>query len=212
MPTETQNTPEFRAIFVKVFEPEMNDLKKRLEYSLIAAWPPGTDLSNVKQLCKQAAIDKWGPDPEKWPENLKLPFRDQSEKVRKDKNTGMTLKDENGQPILMDGFEAGGTFVTLSTQYQPAVVDANVQSIIDPTQFYSGCYAIAAVHAFAWGPTKGGFGVSLGLDALQKTRDGESLGGGGRIKPEDAFKPAAGAAQAGQSEAPAGGSAASMFD
>lgn len=203
--SDTVITPEFRANWAKVFEPEKNDLNGEMEYSVVALFPKDADLTVLKNACHQACVEKWGPDPQTWPANLKTPFRDQSEKPMKDKETRQVLKDENGEPVLPKGYEAGAKFINLKTKQKPSVVDANVQPIIEPSEFYNGCYALASVRAYAY-EKKGNVGVSLGLNNIQKTRDGESLGGT-RTKPEDDFKPAAGAAQT-----PSGGSAASMFD
>lgn len=205
--SETVNTPEFRVSFPKVFEPEKNDLNDKMEYSVQALFPREADLSALKQLCKRACEAKWGNN---IPTNLRLPFRDQSDKPLKDKETGAVVKDENGNPVLRPGHEAGAIFVTLKTTYKPSVVDENVQDIIDPAKFYGGCYAIAAVHAFAY-DRRGNQGVRLGLDAIQKTRDGESLGGT-RVKPEEAFRPVEPGTTTEDSPATAGTGAASLFD
>lgn len=200
------NTPEFRVSFPKVFEPEKNELSGKTEYSIQALFPKGADLSALKQLCKRAAEAKWGNN---IPSGLKTPFRDQAEKPMKDKETGAIVKDDNGNPVLRPGHEAGAIFVTLKSKYKPSVVDQNVQDIIDPSKFYGGCYAIAAVNAFAYDQA-GNRGVSLGLQAIQKTRDGESLGGT-RVKPEEAFKPVVGDANE-TGPAVAADGATSLFD
>lgn len=46
-------------------------------------------------------------------------------------------------------------------------------------QIKSGDYGFAVLHAYAWENSKNGKGVSFGIDYLQKTRAGESLGGSG---------------------------------
>ena len=46
-------------------------------------------------------------------------------------------------------------------------------------QIKSGDYGFAILHAYAWENAKNGKGVSFGIDYLQKTRAGESLGGSG---------------------------------
>lgn len=211
--SDTVNTPEFRVSFPKVFEPEKNDLNGKMEFSLQALFPKGADLSALKQLCKRACEKKWGTDPNNWPANLRLPFRDQGEKPLKDKETRQIVKDENGNPVMQPGHEAGAIFITLKTTYKPSVVDENVQDIIDPAKFYAGCWAIAAVHAFAY-DQKGNQGVSLGLDAIQKVRDDEALGTT-RVKPEEAFKPVEGVngdEGDGTGPATAAAGASSLFD
>jgi hypothetical protein len=46
-------------------------------------------------------------------------------------------------------------------------------------QIKSGDYGFAVLHAYCWTNTKNGDGVSFGIDYLQKTKAGESLGGTG---------------------------------
>ena len=69
---------------------------------------------------------------------------------------------------------------------KPGLVDADVQPIIDPTEFYAGCYAIASFNFYAWAHDEGGTGISAGLMNIQKVKDGEPFGAG-NSKPEDDF-------------------------
>lgn len=46
-------------------------------------------------------------------------------------------------------------------------------------QVKSGDFGFAVLHAYCWNNSKNGDGVSFGIDYLQKTRAGESLGGSG---------------------------------
>lgn len=171
-------TPEFRVSYPKVFKPEMNKLSNQMEYSLIALFKKGEDLSKLKKAAEEAIAQKWGPDKTKWPKNLKNPFRDQSDKA----------KDIDGKRVLPSGHEEGAVFLTLKTKQKPAVVDEQVQPIMDETQFYAGCYARAAVSVYAYDQA-GNRGVSFGLTSIQKLRDGEPFSG--RPTPEQSFTPVA---------------------
>ena len=73
---------------------------------------------------------------------------------------------------------AGKTYIRVSTQFQPYVCDRQKVEILDQNKVYSGCYARAVVHAYAYNKM-GNKGVSLGLDSIQITRDGERLGSSG---------------------------------
>ena len=64
----------------------------------------------------------------------------------------------------------------VSSKTQPQIVDANLNPIINPTEFYSGCYGRASINFFAYN-NSGNKGISAGLNNLQKLEDGESLGG-----------------------------------
>lgn len=86
---------------------------------------------------------------------------------------------EDGQYKYAD--EANrGHFLLRAANYtrQPKVVDSQKREIIDPDELYSGCYANVVVNFYAYnsGSNKG---VSPGLEAIQKWRDGERLSGGG---------------------------------
>lgn len=175
-------TPKFRVSYAKVFRPEKNKLNDKMEYSLVAIFPKGTDLSALTKSVGEAAVEKWGADKTKWPKNLRNPIRKNEEREKDGK--------------LPDGYEAGGYFITLKSEQRPGLVDGNRQAIIDETAFYSGCYARAQVRPFAY-LQKGNAGVSFGLQNLQKMADGDPLSG--RQRAEDAFEPVAGSTEAGSS-------------
>lgn len=165
-------TPMFRASFPNVFRPKRNDLNGKDEYSVVALFPKGADLSALKAAAEAVCAEKWGADKTKWPANLKSPFRKHEEKTK--------------EGVMPDGYEAGGIFMTLRSTQRPGVVDQNKQEIIDPSGFYAGCYARAAVSVYAY-DQKGNRGVSFGLTHLQFMKDGEPFSGRPRV--EDAFTP-----------------------
>ena len=169
-------TPVFRVSYPNVFKPRKNELSGKEEYSLVALFAKGDDLTALKQAAQAAAEYKWGPDQKKWPKNLRLPFRDQGDRA----------KEENGKEILPAGYEKGAIYLNLKCTERPGLVDAKVQSIIDESEFYAGCFARATVHAYAYDQA-GNRGISFGLENIQKVKDGETLGG--RIKATDAFTP-----------------------
>lgn len=169
-------TPKFRVSYPNVFKAKRNDLSGKDEFSIEALFPKGADLSKLKAAAQEAIVAKWGPDKEKWPKNLRSPFRDQAEKA----------KDVDGKRILPPACEEGAIFMNLKSSQRPGVVDGNVQDILDESQFYAGCYAIASVNAYAY-DQKGNRGVSFGLGNVQKVADGEPLGN--RSKPEQDFAP-----------------------
>lgn len=176
-------TPQFRVSYAKVFRPEKNSLNDKMEYSLVAIFPPSADLAPLNKAIREAAVEKFGADQTKWPKNLRNPVRKNEEREKEGK--------------LPDGYEAGGHFITLKSEQRPGLVDQNRQPIIDETAFYSGCYARAQVRPFGY-LQKGNAGVSFGLQNLQKMADGDPLSG--RQKAEDAFEAVAGAAPAAGSD------------
>lgn len=181
--TDNVITPKFRASYPQVFRAKLNDLNGKQEYSIVALFKKGEDLSVLTAQIAAAAAEKWGADKSKWPKGLRNPLRDQAEKEKDGK--------------LPDGYEAGAFFISLKSQQRPGLVDENRQAIIDESDFYAGCFARAQVRAFAY-DQKGNKGVSFGLQNLQKMGEGDPLSG--RQKAEDAFEAVAGAKSAGGKE------------
>lgn len=88
----------------------------------------------------------------------------------------------DGMPF---GPECKGHWVmTASSNRQQAVVDLNLNPIIDQTQVYSGMYGRVNVNFFAYN-SNGKKGIGCGLGPVQKLEDGEPLGGG--VSVEQAF-------------------------
>lgn len=180
-------TPQFRVSYPNVFKPKRNELNGKDEYSLVALFPKGADLSGLKKAAQEAIAEKWGPDQKKWPKNLRTPFRNQSEKATVDEATGRT--------VYPAGMEDGGIFMNLKSNQKPGLVNERVEDIISETEFYAGCWARATVRAYAY-DNKGNCGVSFGLQNIQKMKDGEPLGS--RTKPQDDFAPIEGAGEVGK--------------
>lgn len=174
-------TPDFRAAFPNVFRARKNDLNGKDEYSITALFPAGADLTALKKAAQEALAKKFGSDQKKWPQNLRTPFRDQGDREK---------TNDEGKKVLPQGYEKGSIYITLRSTQKPGVVDQNVQTIIDESEFYGGCWAKASVSAYAY-DQKGNRGVSFGLGNIQKVKDGDAFGN--RTKPEDDFKPVANA-------------------
>lgn len=147
-------TPEFRASYAHVLKAVTNDLNGELEYSLVMLFDKSADLTAMKAACNAAITAKWGANV---PKGLRSPFRD---------------GDEKESPAYK-----GKVFCTAKSKERPGVVDEDVQPIISEEGFYSGCYARATVNAFAY-DNKGNRGVSFFLCNVQKTKEGERIGGG----------------------------------
>jgi hypothetical protein len=188
-------TPMFRVSYPTVFKAKKNDMSGEFEYSVVALFPKGTDLNALRKAAQEAVIEKWGNNKAKWPENLRSPFRDQSEKGK--------FNEELGKKVLPPGHEEGGVFMNLKSKQRPGVVDGQLQDIIDETQFYAGCFARATIRPYAYS-NKGNNGVAFGLQNLQKMKDGDTLTT--RVAPSEEFAPIASATEA----APA--NATSLFD
>ena len=71
---------------------------------------------------------------------------------------------------------ANAYFMNASSTNKPGAVDANNNLILDTSELYSGIYGRASVNFFAYN-SSGNKGITCGLNAIQKLRDGEPLGG-----------------------------------
>lgn len=162
-------TPMFRVSFPSVFEASSFD-GGPMTFSVVGLFSKAAQATpafkEMKRIALKAIEKKYGKDPKKWPKGLRSdPFRDGSEKEH------------------LDGYnEEGVVFARLSTRGRPGVVDANREKILDPSDFYPGCYARATVTAFLY-DQKGNKGVSFGLQNVQKLKDGENFSG--RVAPEE---------------------------
>lgn len=96
---------------------------------------------------------------------------------------GDGTRPSDNQPF---GEECKGCWVFTASSKQPVtVVDLNLQPILNATEIYSGMYANVGVTFFGYNaPQNKGIGVTL--DNVQKTADGEPLGGT-RASAEDDF-------------------------
>ena len=136
----------------------------------VSAIIPKSDTETIEKIkaaieqAKKDSLSKWGG---KIPANLKLPLRD-----------GDIDRPE-------DEAYADSYFFNANSRQAPQVVDKNVQSILDQTEVYSGCYGRISVNFYGFN-NNGNRGIAAGLGNIQKLKDGEPLGG--RTNAEDDFE------------------------
>lgn len=153
-------TGECRGSFVNVFKPRMNDLSGKEEYSMTLLIPKDDKktldaLAGAANAAKEA---KWG---SKIPAGVQSPLHDGDQEK------------PNGGPY---GDECAGHMVlNVKSNYQPGVVDKQVQPVIDPTEFTSGDYCRASLNCYAYDNKRKG--VGYGLNNIQVLRKGDPLGG-----------------------------------
>lgn len=75
-----------------------------------------------------------------------------------------------------DAAYAGCYFINANSAQKPGVVDADLNPILDPNEFYSGCYGRASITFYPYN-AQGSKGIACGLNNVQKMEDGEKLGG-----------------------------------
>ena len=106
----------------------------------------------------------------------------------------------NGEPF---GAECRGCWVFTASSKNPVpLVDASMNPIVQKGELYSGCYARVCVSLFPYN-SNGKRGIGIGLEAVQKLRDGDPLGGG--VSVADAFGQGAPAGSLPPSAQPSGG-------
>jgi len=168
--SKVAKTPEGRMQYPNLLEARKNDLNGRMEFGVVLIFDQNADMNDLKRVITNVAKEKWG---DKLPEGFRSPLRQG--------NVDRVGKDEYVDKV----------FINVKTQYKPGIVNHNVEPIMDPTEIYSGCYGKATVTAYAY-DKMGNRGVSLSLQNIQKTRDGEPITGS-RITAEAEFEPIAGA-------------------
>lgn len=88
------------------------------------------------------------------------------------------------------GEECRGCWVMTASSKQPQeIVDVSGNPIISATEVYSGMFARVFINFFAYN-SNGKKGIGAGLGPVQKTRDGEPLGG--KVSASDVFGETAG--------------------
>lgn len=153
-------TPVFRVSYPHVFKPSAFKGAKP-KYSVTMLFPKNGDLTSIKEAIKQAKIAAYGPKKSEWPEHLESPVTDGDDPKHANK----------------EGYKGHWAIKASSNEDQkPGVVDKKTDDILDPSEFYPGCYARAYVFAYAW-EFAGKQGVSFILDHVQKVKDGKSFGG-----------------------------------
>lgn len=154
-------TNKVRFSYANVFQPKAQMEGGALKYS-ISLIIPKSDKETIDRINK--AVEKVKAD------NADM-FKGVAAKLLKG---GLRDGDEE-KPS--DPAYANSYFINANSGQKPGVVDADLQPIIDASEFYSGCYGRASVNFFPYNQS-GSRGVGCGLNNVQKLEDGEKLGGG----------------------------------
>lgn len=152
-----------RFSYAQVFHPKAVNEGDEPKYS-ISILIPKTDTVTLEKInkaieaAKAQGMSKIGKNG-KIPTNIKLPLRDGDTEREDDENY------------------AGCFFLNASSFRQPGIIDKDRQAILDEDEFYSGCYGRASINFYAFN-SNGNKGIAVGLNNLQKLKDGERLAGG----------------------------------
>lgn len=155
-------TGKVRFSYVHVFEPWAGQEGQQPKYSVCILIPKDDKKTLDKiaaamdEAVQEGIASKWGG---KKPKNLHIPLRDGDEE----------RADEAPE------YE-GMMFLNANSNSAPGVVDKDLNVILDTEEFYSGCWGRASVNFFPY-DSNGNRGIGVGLNNLQKLKDGERLGG-----------------------------------
>lgn len=154
-------TPVFRVSFPAVFEAKSFD-NGPPKFSVSAVWDPSrfTDAEKklwqgMLDLCDEVSLERFKKKMGDLPGNFKKAIRDGAEKAD------------------LAGYGEGLMFANLSSKMKPGLIDRDRTPILDAEDFYPGCYARATITAYSY--DNKGKGVAMGLQNLQKVKDGERL-------------------------------------
>ncbi|MFR0814371.1 MAG: ssDNA-binding protein [Enterococcus casseliflavus] len=159
-------TGEVRFSYVSLLSPKPNDFGGDPKYQTTILLPKSDVATKAKidaaiEAAKQVGKDK------KWggviPPMVASPIHD-----------GDGVRPSDGMPF---GQECKGHWVfSASTTRKPEIIDLDGNSVIDPTQIYSGMYGRIALNFAAYSAQgKKGVGCYVATN-VQKTRDGNPLG------------------------------------
>jgi hypothetical protein len=161
-------TGKVRFSYVQVFQPKSYQ-GGAAKYSVVLLIPKSdkATIKKIKEAIAQAMEDgvssKWGG---KKPKNLWDPLRDGDEEKA----------DEHPE-------YAGMYFITAKSDRRPVIVDKDLEEILDPDEFYSGCWGRASINFYPYDNTTKG--VAAGLNRLQKLKDDTRFGGASGSVEED---------------------------
>ena len=66
-------------------------------------------------------------------------------------------------------------FLNANSTQKPGIVDKDLNEILDPDEVYSGCWGRASINFYPFS-VNGNKGIGVGLNNVQKLKDGEHLG------------------------------------
>lgn len=156
-------TGKVRFCYANVFEPTAMNDGDTPKYNVCILIPKDDEktISAINKAIEAAKIagkaklaDKNG----RIPSTIKIPLRDGDE--------------ERGDDPAFEGMY----FINANSNRKPAIVDRDLNAIMEKEDFYSGCYGRASLNFYAFNVQSKG--IAAGLQNLQKLEDGEMLAGG----------------------------------
>jgi hypothetical protein len=192
---ETVTTPKGILSWPAIMEPAFKyQSTTEKEYRCDILFPLDADFTEMEAAIDKVATRAFGKDWKKEPQfkefkggmklNPKyvgLPFKDQAEKVRKDRETGEEKVDKDGNVQLQQGCVAGARWIHAKNdvKFKPTVkklvANGVAVDVTDPIDIYSGAIVAASVSVFDW-EFGGKRGISLRLLSICKAGNGKPFG------------------------------------
>jgi hypothetical protein len=198
---DPRTTPAVRVSYPTLFTPRAFQPGNDPKYGIVLMF----DKSNAEHMAFMKLLhqDCQAALAEKWPKEEERPRVALVGETRSPIKDGDKTVNNNGIPLCEKNPEYAGQFIVrANTASRPAIVDRNMQEILDSNELYGGCFCKVNLNAYTF-DMSANKGVTFGLNGVQKWSDGESFGGG-RPPLEDMFD-----AEKGQNDpdnyAPAGG-------
>lgn len=156
-------TGKVRFCYCNVFEPVAMNEGDAPKYSICILIPKDDEktvnaINKAVEAAKIAGKGKIADKNGKIPSTIKTPLRDGDE--------------ERGDDPAFEGMY----FINANSNRKPALVDRDLNPIMEKEEFYSGCYGRASLNFYAFNVQSKG--IAAGLQNLQKLEDGEMLAGG----------------------------------
>jgi len=185
-------TPLARFSFVQnMFTPQKRPDRKTGvevdEWQCTLIFPKSTDRTPFDAALKAAITEEWGEGGMARAKSglIKLPYLAGDGPEAHNKKSG----------ALHGGLGPDVWFIRVSTRREPIVRYRSATIPATASEIKSGDYGFAVLQAFTWPGAASTAGVSFGINYLQKTRDGEPLGGG-VVNVDDYFETVADAGEA----------------
>ena len=106
---------------------------------------------------------------------LLIPKSDKAGLAKLPKNLPLPLRDGDAERADEAPEYEGMMFLNANSQTKPGIVDKDLNEILDADEVYSGCWGRASINFFPY-DSNGNRGVGVGLNNIQKLKDGEPLG------------------------------------
>lgn len=169
-------SPIGRISFPHLFKPQQNDRGENVWSVVIVFDKKAQDSPEFKAMqaaIQSAASERFG---------TKIPAGVKRKSL--EPKSGYPFTSCEAKPEWFGWAPEGAVMTTFSSKYLPAVIDRARQEILEASEVYAGQYGRVQWTTYAY-DSSGNQGVSFGLRAYQKVKDGEALSGS---KPDlDAF-------------------------